>query len=124
MGREPRIALDYRYRSRPPALVRRRELLGTAEREGRDDLERERRGMIVVDQDHDVGRVVADPLLGEFVALEQRPPVRVLRLAVIERGADCRHMRGRQARVDPSHYCSAVAASSPLERIFTQSATG
>ena len=34
--------------------------VGAAEREGRDDLERERRGVIVVDQDHHVGLCCCD----------------------------------------------------------------
>ena len=72
---ELRMALDDRHRPRAPAFVGGRERFGAADREGRNDLERERRRMIVVDQDDDVRLRSRDPLLRELVALEHRLPI-------------------------------------------------
>ena len=66
------MALDHRHRARAPAFVGRRKLGGAAEREGRDHLERERRGVIVVDHDDDVGLGLRHPLLG--LARSRRTP--------------------------------------------------
>src|SRR6185437_11221948 len=47
MARQHRIAFDHRHRARAPAFVRRPEFLSTTECEGRNELERERGGVVV-----------------------------------------------------------------------------
>ena len=68
-----------------------------ADRERRDHVEAERGGVIVVDEKDDVGLVILQPLLGIFVAREDRLPVWLGRLAEVERRADRGHMRGVDA---------------------------
>ena len=77
--------------------------LGAADGEGRDHLQAERRGMVVVDEKHDVGHCARDPLLGKLVALEHRRPVGLGGLAQVDRGADRRDVRGEDPGADPSH---------------------
>ncbi len=81
---ELRMPLDDRHRPRAPAFVGRLELLRAADRERRNDVEAERRRVIVVDEEDDVGRVLRHPALRELVALEQRRPVRLGRLAQVD----------------------------------------
>ena len=68
-----------RHRAGPVPLVGRRELIGAAEREGRHEFGGERRRVVVVDEDDDVGDVLLRPGLRPLVAVEQRLPVRLLR---------------------------------------------
>ena len=56
---ELRVPLHDGNAARSPAFVGRRERIGAAEREGGHDIERERRGVIVVDEDDDVGLLFA-----------------------------------------------------------------
>ena len=60
---ERRMALDHRHRARAPAFVGRREFRGAAEREGRDQIDRERRGVIVIDDDRHIGLGLAASIL-------------------------------------------------------------
>ena len=62
--------IDLGHRARAPAFVGGLELGGGADREGRDHLQAERGGVVVVDEEDDVGLVVLHPLLRELVALE------------------------------------------------------
>ena len=97
------MALHHRHRARAPALVGGRELFGAAQSEGRNDLERERRGVVVVDEDDHVRLGLFHPLLGRLVALEERLPIGIAHAVTVDRRADGRHMRGRDACDDPSH---------------------
>ncbi len=93
MRGQRRMALDHRHRPRAPALVGWRELGGAAQRESRDQIDRECRGVIVIDDDGDVGLGLAHPLLRFLEAREHPLPVRLLGLAVVERRADGGHVR-------------------------------
>src|SRR5256886_10484772 len=83
--------------------------LRASDREGRHDVETEGGGVIVVDQQDDVRLLLRDPALGELITGEHRSPVRILRLAVVDRGADRRDMRGGDAGSDAGHYCDSPA---------------
>ena len=106
VGRELGMSLDDRHRSRPPALVGGRKALGAADCERRDDIEAERRCVVVVDQQHYIGPAGGDPALGEIKSLEHLGPVRIARAAIVERRTDGGDMRGRDAGGDPSHAAS------------------
>ncbi len=97
------IALHHRHRARPPALVGRRKLSRAAEREGRYEIDRERRRMIVVDDDRHVGLGLAHPLLGFLEAREHPLPVGLLGLVVVERRADGGHVRRTNTCDDLCH---------------------
>jgi len=86
------VAAHHRHRPGAPALIRRGELLGTADGESGHDIEAEGAGVIVVEEQDDVGLLLGDPTTREVVAGKHRRPVGVLRLAVIERRADRRHV--------------------------------
>ena len=97
------MALHHRHRARAPALVGGREFGRAAEREGRHDLDRERRRVVVVDDDGDVGLRLLHPFLRFLEAREHPLPVRLLGLLVVDRRADRRHVRRRHSCDDPSH---------------------
>src|SRR5688572_11154276 len=97
------MSLHLGHRARTPALVRGCEACGAADRKGRNDLEAECARVIVVNEQDHVGGVGSHPPPGEFVALEDRRPVRLVELAEIERGADRRDVRGRNACGDARH---------------------
>ena len=59
--------------------------------------------MVVVDDDADVRRSLREPAPGRLHALEQRLPVRLARLAVIDRGPDGGDVGGGDTRDDPGH---------------------
>ena len=65
--------------------------------EGGNHLERERRGVVVVDQHDDVGRFFADPLLGPLVAFKERCPIITLLFTAVKSGSNS----GDVARGDP-----------------------
>ena len=100
------MALHHRHRPRAPALVGDREFGGGAERKGRDHLDRERRGVVVVDHDADVRLGLRHPFLGALEALEHALPVRLAGAVIVDRGADRRHVRRRHSCDDPSHGAS------------------
>src|SRR5262245_65749502 len=103
MRRELRMPLHGRHRPRAPTLVGGRKLGRTAEGKSWHDLDRERRRMIVVDDDRDVGLGLLHPFLGFLEAREHPLPVRLLGLLVIDRSANGRHVRRRYACDDSSH---------------------
>ena len=96
MRREFRMAFYHRHRPRPPALIGGWKLRRTTQREGGNDLEGKRGGVIVVDEDDHVHVLFGDPLFGEIKALEYRLPIGLLGLAEVNGGADRRNMRGGQ----------------------------
>ena len=114
---ELRMALHHRHRARSPAFVGGREFRRAAEREGRDDLDRERRGVIVVDDDGDVGLGLRHPLLGFLEAREHPLPVRLLGLLVVDRRADRRHVRRRHSCDDPSHVSTSTCCVSSISAL-------
>ena len=97
------MALHHRHRARAPAFVGDRKFRRGAEREGRDHLDRERRGVVVVDHDADVRLDLGDPLLGALEAAEHPLPVRLRLAMVVDRRADRRHVRRCHSCDDPSH---------------------
>src|ERR1700733_14799621 len=103
-----RMTLDHRHRPRSPAFVGWRKFRGAAEREGRDHLHRERRGVIVVDDDGDVGLGFAHPLLRSLETRENPFPIRLLGLVVVDRRADGGHMRRTYSCDDPGHGVTSV----------------
>ena len=90
------MALHHRHRTRAPALVGDREFRRGAEREGRDDLHRERRGVVVVDADDDVGLGLARST--PWSARSPRTPAASTAL----RCDDCRSRRRSPARATTS----------------------
>ena len=102
------VTLHHRHRARAPALVGGREFGRAAEREGRDHLDRERRGVVVVNQDDDVGLRFRHPFLGFLEAREHPLPIGLLGALVVDRRADRRHVRGRNSCDDPSHVATPI----------------
>jgi hypothetical protein len=104
------VPLHFRHRARPPALVGDREAVGAADREGRDEGHVERRGVVVIDQDHDIGFGVA--LIGarKLVAGEDRLPIGLVRLPVVHRRADRGDVARRDACGDAGHVSSPPSA--------------
>jgi len=70
------------------ALIRWLELGRYAESEGRDELQRERRRVIVVDDDADIRLLCGHPLAGRLNLLEVGAPVRLVLLAVVDGSPD------------------------------------
>ena len=95
---EVRMADHVGHRARAPAFVGRLEHFRAADRESRDDVHVEGRCMVVIDQDHDVGRVARflHPFADRRVAVEHRRPVIVVPGAGLHRSAE----RGDVARSD------------------------
>jgi hypothetical protein len=104
VARQLRMADQLGHRARAPALVGDREFGRGADRKGRDDIEAEGVGVIVVDQENDVRLLVLHPLLGEFVTAEDLLPVGLAGLAEVERRAHGRNMRGINARGNMGHH--------------------
>src|SRR5262245_20381413 len=107
------MAFDDGHGPRTPSLVRRLELVGAADRERRNHVEAERGGVIVVDQEHDVRRVLCHPATRSVKALEQRHPIRLRGLAQVHRRADRRHVRACDACGDLRHYLVSGALHAP-----------
>jgi hypothetical protein len=103
MRGELRMADDLRHGPRSPAFVGRLELGRGADRERGNDLERERARVVVVHEEDDVRAMLPLPFLRELVAAEHLGPVRLGRLAEIERRADGGHVRGVNGRGDACH---------------------
>jgi hypothetical protein len=93
MAGELRMADHLRHRARTPALVGRHVFGRGADREGRNQIEAERVGVIVVDQEDDIRLLLLQPLLGEVIAIEDRLPIRLRGLAKVECCTNRRHMR-------------------------------
>ena len=89
--------------ARSPAFIGRREGVGATQGKGGHDVERERRGVVVVNENDDVGLLLRNPFSGPFIACENRRPVRVRRSAAVECGADRRHMARANACGNPGH---------------------
>src|SRR5216684_4035351 len=88
---------------RPEALVGDAVLVAHAQREGRVVIEEKSGGVIVEAEEQHVGLALGEPLRHRLVALEQRLPVRVVLLALVESDADGRDMRGADAADDFRH---------------------
>ncbi len=99
-----------------PAFVRRIEGRRRADGEGRDHVEAERGGVVVVDQEDHVRTVVLHPLLRKFIALEHPLPIGFPALAAVERSADGRDMGGVDAGGDAGHYLFSPDFS-PMRRL-------
>jgi hypothetical protein len=97
------MPVHHRDAARAPALVGRREGVRAADRERRHHVERERGGVVVVDEDHDIRALLRHPATRPFIAGKDRRPVRMRGAAAVERGADRRHMAGAEACGDPRH---------------------
>src|SRR5215470_12440373 len=92
MGRQYWMAFDHRHGSRAPTFVSWLEFFGTTQCKRRNQLDRECRCVVVVDEDDDVGLDLRDPLLRKLEAFEYWCPVRRVGLAEIPRRANGRHM--------------------------------
>ena len=103
------------YRARPESLVGGRVGLGAADGEGRDQVQGELGGVVVVDQDHHIGPLASDPVPGPGEPVEQRFPVVGGGLVVVDRGADGRHVAGRDTGGDAGHL-SGLPGSSAVPR--------
>src|SRR5581483_8913395 len=102
------MALDHRHRARAPALVGGREFGRTAERERRDQVDRKRRGVVVIAHDRDVGFQLPQPLLRLHETREHPLPIGLLGLVVVERRADGGHVRRADAGDDLGHDVTSV----------------
>src|SRR6185503_9797917 len=85
-----------------------------AEREGRVVVEEERGGVVVEAEEQHVGLLLGQPLRHRLVALEQRLPVRVLLLALVERHGDGGYVGRADSTDDLSH---ARGTQLPLSRV-------
>ncbi len=103
--RQVGVAGDGWHRPRSEALVGDAEHGGHAEREGGDDLQRERAGVVVVDDDARVGVELGDPLTCRSELRDVRRPVGLAGQPLVERGPDRRDVRGADATHDLSHRC-------------------
>ena len=97
------MALNRRHRPRSETLVGNRKLCGNPDEEGRNDLQRKRVRVIVVDNDGDVGRRGSEPGARRFVASKQRVPIGCPGDTAIHRHADGRNVGAGNARNDFSH---------------------
>ena len=98
-----RVSMHHGHGPGAPAFVSGLKLRGGANGKGGDEVQAEGRGMVVVDQENHIGRVVLEPLLGVFVTLEHRLPIRLSGFAQVQRGANGRHVRGVNGSGDVCH---------------------
>src|SRR5215469_8495657 len=98
------MAFDRRNRPRAPTLVGNRKLRRAADGESGNNLERKRRGVIVVDDDHDIRPDLLNPFFRAFESAEYRAPIGFVCLAVVPGSANGRNMRAGNAGDDPGHY--------------------
>ena len=82
------VTLDYRHFARAPAFIGRLEFVGHTDGESRNGFQGDGAAMVVVDDDGNVGFVLAHPLLCGWIAVEQGLPVRILGQALVESSAD------------------------------------
>src|SRR5947208_17081482 len=94
MRSEFRVTDHIGYLPRAPSFISDVEFGGSADGERWDQVETERCGVVVVDEENHVGRVVLHPLLGELITAEHFLPVRFLVPARVKRGADRRDVGG------------------------------
>src|SRR5690606_35241732 len=92
-----------RQRTRAAAFVRDRIQIPDAEREMRIVIEKERRDVVVVNEEEHVGALLPEPLLNGTVALEDGLPDRVRLLVRVQRKTDGRCVRRRDAAEDLRH---------------------
>ena len=95
---------DFGDVARPVALVCDGKLICDADGEGRDQVEVKGGGVVVVGEDDDVGVGIVDPLARPLVPLEERPPVGRVLFAVVDGGADRRHVGGGDTVENLSHW--------------------
>ena len=100
---ELRVPLDRWQIARAAAFVRDRPLGSHAERERRVMVEKERRDVIVVDPQQDVGTLLGEPGRERREVLEDRRPHGVVALVPVVGEADGRRMRGGDAADDACH---------------------
>ena len=91
---QARVALDLGHGARAVAFVGRLELGGGADGKGGDHAQVKVGGVVVVDEEDHVGRVLFHPLFAGLEAFEHGGPVIVAGLAVVHRRADGRYVRG------------------------------
>ena len=87
------VALHHGHGARAPAFIGRLVLRCSADGERGNQVQAEGRGVVVVDEEDDIGLVVLHPLPGEVVAREQRLPVVFLGLAQVHGRANGGHVR-------------------------------
>ena len=78
-------------------------MLRRADGEGRDQLQRKRRGVVIIDQDDHIRLFRLLPVAGELEAVKQGLPVGILILVRIHGPADGGNMRGGQSGSDAGH---------------------
>src|SRR5262245_54015939 len=91
------------YGSWPPALIGNFKFSGTTDCKSWNQVEVERCGVIVVDEENDIGRMVLYPFFGELVPAKNLLPVRLLLFSCVPRGADRGNMRGVDGRANSGH---------------------
>ena len=101
--RELGVPIDHGHGTRAPAFVGDRELRAATESEGRNDFEVERVDVIVENNDRHVGFGLGHPLLRRLVTFEQRCPVRLSGLAVVDGGAERGRVGGADSGDDFGH---------------------
>ena len=93
MPRQVRVANHRRYRSWTPAFISYFKGLTAADGESRNDTQVKSTGMIVIDENDDIGFVVGLPLFGKFKTLKHWGPVIVVGGTTINSSAYGRNMR-------------------------------
>ena len=107
------MPLDGRQRAGTAALVRGEVSRTNSESEMGMKIEKERRDVIVVDEEQDVGILLGQPGADGFVTGEDRGPNGVVLFVRIEREADSRRM-GRGDRANDGGHDVEGIASGPL----------
>ena len=106
--RQLRVALDLGHRARAIALVGGLKFGRSANGKGRDHAQVEVGGVVVIDQVDHVRCVLFHPGLARLIAFEQRRPIVVAGLAMVNGRANRRHMRGIHRGADarlPFRFC-------------------
>jgi hypothetical protein len=103
MNGQIEVALHLRQRPRAEPFVADRIAVGHAEREGGVLVEAEIGGVVVIDDDGDVGLQLRKPFAHGHVSVEERFPRRLLRAVAVDHRADRRHMRKADAADDLAH---------------------
>ena len=90
-------------RPRTEAFVADRVALRDTEREGGVFVKAEIGGVIVIDDDRDIGLELRQPFAYRHVGIEERLPGRLLRAAAVDYRADRRHVREPNPADDCAH---------------------